>query len=423
MTFNEIMEIKNAGRLEEARNAAQTELAANPDNLEIRRAYAWTVYEYLKKAVKTADIEMFCENIKLLPEASMPADELVFYSSVQFQIGKIIYVTYKIDKHVDVLCDCIFESIKGLPMLVSDSSYLFMFKAFHRERARWKRYGEFCEWWNLDNLPAECYQCNDNEENKSLPLAEQAYIELAKSILVSGDEVKKLSLAQKLRQLRIDYPRYKYLLYYEAKLYISLGRCHEAFVMLLPYVASKPNDAGAWLALSEASDDADMRVSCLCVAIMCKSKPEMQIVVREHLAVEFARRQMYAEASCEVMLAVGECKKNAWQVPQSFRDIVASDWFGSVAPTNGNFGFYKRNSRLARKVVTLNITEFSSFEGDIKIAAGGFGFVNEGEETAFVPAKLIQDAKLSNGQHVVIKVQKTFDTKRNRDSWSAFLIV
>ena len=49
MSFKEIKELRQAGKLEEALQLANQALEVEPDNIWNKRAIAWGYYEYLKK--------------------------------------------------------------------------------------------------------------------------------------------------------------------------------------------------------------------------------------------------------------------------------------------------------------------------------------------------------------------------------------
>jgi len=53
MSFKEIKELRQAGKLDEALQMANQALEAEPDNIWNKRAAAWVYYDYLKKKRST----------------------------------------------------------------------------------------------------------------------------------------------------------------------------------------------------------------------------------------------------------------------------------------------------------------------------------------------------------------------------------
>ena len=49
MSFKEIKELRQAGRLEEALQLAKQAIEGDPENIWNKRAAAWVYYEFLKK--------------------------------------------------------------------------------------------------------------------------------------------------------------------------------------------------------------------------------------------------------------------------------------------------------------------------------------------------------------------------------------
>ena len=65
MSFKEIKELRQAGKLDEALQMAHHVLEAEPDNIWNKRAAAWVYYDYLKKNAQSGSIEAFKENLTI----------------------------------------------------------------------------------------------------------------------------------------------------------------------------------------------------------------------------------------------------------------------------------------------------------------------------------------------------------------------
>jgi tetratricopeptide (TPR) repeat protein len=75
MSFKEIKELRQAGKLEEALQMANQALEAEPDNIWNKRAAAWVYYDYLKKYSQPETFDLFKENLIKLKGLQLPEDE------------------------------------------------------------------------------------------------------------------------------------------------------------------------------------------------------------------------------------------------------------------------------------------------------------------------------------------------------------
>ena len=57
--MSEIRDLRKAGKLEEAHALGVTQLENNPDDIWVKRDYAWVCYDLAKLAIESSDKETF----------------------------------------------------------------------------------------------------------------------------------------------------------------------------------------------------------------------------------------------------------------------------------------------------------------------------------------------------------------------------
>ena len=100
MSFKEIKELRQAGKLDEALQMANQALETEPENIWNKRAAAWVYYDYLKKTAQPALFEAFKENLIKIKELQLPEDEKMVFDNCAWQIGSLVFGLQKVE-HVD----------------------------------------------------------------------------------------------------------------------------------------------------------------------------------------------------------------------------------------------------------------------------------------------------------------------------------
>lgn len=75
MSFKEIKQLRQAGKLDEALQMAHQALEAEPYNIWNKRAAAWVYYDYIKKNAQPESFEAFKENLTKIKDLRLPEDE------------------------------------------------------------------------------------------------------------------------------------------------------------------------------------------------------------------------------------------------------------------------------------------------------------------------------------------------------------
>jgi len=100
MSFKEINELRQAGKLDEALQMAIQALETEPENIWNKRAAAWVYYDYLKKYNQPESFEAFKENLIKIKDLQLPEDEKMVFDNCAWQIGSLVFGLQKAE-HVD----------------------------------------------------------------------------------------------------------------------------------------------------------------------------------------------------------------------------------------------------------------------------------------------------------------------------------
>ena len=132
MSFKEIKELRQAGKLEDALQMANQAIEAEPDNIWNKRAIAWVYYEFLKKNSQPATFEIFKENLIKIKELQLPEDELMVFDNCAWQIGSIIFSLQKSEPVDYAKINQLFDIIRDFHFSKPSESYSFVYKDFHK---------------------------------------------------------------------------------------------------------------------------------------------------------------------------------------------------------------------------------------------------------------------------------------------------
>jgi hypothetical protein len=95
MSFKEIKELRQAGKLDEALEMAHQALEAEPENIWNKRAAAWVYYDYLKKFSQPDSFDAFKENLIKIKDLQLPEDEKMIFDNCAWQIGRLVFALQK----------------------------------------------------------------------------------------------------------------------------------------------------------------------------------------------------------------------------------------------------------------------------------------------------------------------------------------
>lgn len=393
MPAKEIKELRESGKLEEALMMAQNELEANPENIWGKRNLAWVYYAFLKR--DQGSQEGFKEKLSKAIELKMPENENLFFEQFCWVIGGHILKVSKselssADKFNSV--KSIFQTINTIKLKQS-KGHSFLMKSFHNAFKEVptdgqfnqenlintsKSYVEVFQWTGFDSFLEEDFEPFETNGRKIMSFVEQVIIAYAKVLLKgepkSNQEENKRPLSEMysrvidsqkvdsflsfLNKVIDEHPEFQYSLYYKSKLLLALERFEDAKKSLIPFVKMKKNDFWVWDLLGEAyADDTDMQIACLCKALTLNTKESFLVKVHQKLADLLVGKELYKEASVEVLNSISIRKKNDWKINNELIKYTHLDWFKKEVKIKENKNFYEEQSILAEELLYNNHDE------------------------------------------------------------------
>lgn len=369
MSFKEIKELRQAGKLEEALQMANQALDVESENIWNKRAAAWVYYDFLKKFSQPDTFDSFKENLIKLKGLQLPEDEKMVFDNCAWQIGSLLFALQKVE-HIDYAkINELFELIKDFHFTKPSEAYSFIYRAFHKGYQNWSKYLEFADWWNFENFRLEDYQMEDFKDKKIMSIAEQAYIAYSKKLLEGEPEdpfghqraIDKDKIQYFLPQLDIiitKYPDYQYPPYFKAKLLLALGNEENVLTAFLPFAKQKRNDFWVWELMAEIFlEDRDIQFACLCKALSLKTPEDFLVKLRQTFAEMLVERQMYSETKTEIQKIIATREKHKWRLPNQIIQWTEQDWYKSSNAKEDNKDIYLQHFKKAEEILFQDIPE------------------------------------------------------------------
>ena len=366
MSFKEIKELRQAGKLEEALQMANQALEAEPDNIWNKRAAAWVYYEYLKKYSQLEFYDGFKENLIKIRDLQLPVDEKMVFDNCAWQIGSLLFALQK-EEHVDYRkVNEVFEIVTDFHFTKPSEAYSFLYKAFHKGYQNWSKYLEFADWWNFENFRSEDYLKEEFNGKKIMSIVEQAYIAYSKKLLEindadSADEKETNKIKEFIPQLdRIieEYPDYQYPSYFKAKLLLTLGDEENILSAFIPFAKQKRNDFWVWGLMAEIfSENDELKFACYCKALSLKTPEDFLVKLRQAFAAMLIERKMHQEARREIEKIITTRSKHSWKLPEQVLRWTEQEWYKKANIKKDNTELYIKHVKEAEEILFQDIPE------------------------------------------------------------------
>lgn len=351
MPTKEITALRKEGKLEEALAMAKAEMEADPTNIWPKRNISWVYYDYIKQHNTPDHFDQFMLWIDEIRNLHMPAEELVLFDQVGWQIGKMVFALMRNEPVDTQQCIRLLESIEPFHFTRPSEGYSFIFSAFHKALKDTNRYIRFADWWGFEHFRPEDFQKDKLPNGKEvMALAEQAYIAYARHLLPRHspmgetyfDRDKAQAFLPRIAYIAESYPQFQYPAYAHAKLLLALGDKEHLLDSLLPFVRRKKNEFWAWEILAEAFPEEEKRFTCYCRGLSCHSPEEMTISLRQKMAGMLINKQHHAEAKTEILQLIKARSEHGWKIPTQVTQWQSQDWYKNASASKSNADFYKK---------------------------------------------------------------------------------
>lgn len=370
MSFKEIKELRQSGKLEDALDKANQALKADPENIWNKRAAAWVHYDYIKLNASSGTVDQFLDYLQNLNSLNLPEDEKMVFDNTAFQIGKVIFALENGEQTDLNKVNEIFKTIKNFHFTRSAKSYSFLLKAFHKVYKNHIKFLYFVDWWGLENLLPEDFLPEEYNGRSLMSLAERAYNSYAKQLLatdtndgqpesVNEQQLEKIrEFLPKISVLIKEHPEYQYPPFYKAKLLLLLGNEENALSAFIPFARQKKNDFWVWGLMANIFPEEDERqFSCYCKALSLKTSEEFLVKIRQKFAGILIKKQLFAEAKTEIEKVVKTKKGKGWKVSPLVNQWIESTWYKETTSLSNNKKLYDKHKERAEEILFADIPE------------------------------------------------------------------
>jgi hypothetical protein len=369
MSFREIKELRQAGKLDEALQMANQALETEPENIWNKRAAAWVYYDYLKKNAQPESFEAFKENLIRIKDLQLPEDEKMVFDSCAWQIGKLVFALQETEPVDYGKINELFDIIKDFHFTKPSEAYSFIYKAFQKGYQNWSNYLAFADWWNIENFRPEDYLKEEFNGIRMTSIAEQAYIAYSKKLLDGEpldafgqlreiDKAKIQSFLPKLDVLIEKHPEFVYPPYFKAKLLLALGDDDNVLSAFLPFAKQKRNDFWVWELMAEIfSEDKEIKFACYCKALSLKTPEDFLVKLRQTFSEMLIEKRMYNEAKTEIQKVIATREKHEWKLPNQIVQWTEQEWYKSATAKKDNQDLYSSHIRQAEEILFQDIPE------------------------------------------------------------------
>jgi len=376
MSFKEVKKLRESGDLQGAYELATSDLEQNPSDVWSKRALAWVIYYYLKENSSKANFDVCIKYLEEIIDLELEDKEEMFFSSITFQIGKLIFDLCK-DQNVPLeKINTIFELVKKLAIPKKTEAYSFLFKAFHKAYKDSTKYISFCDWWDFNNFINQDFQKQDINGKSVISVVEQAYNSFSKSLLKGTpigitignipvnsidstiDKKKIKDFFPALDKIISNYKDFQYPIYYKVKLMHAIGEKSKAIESFIPFAKKKKNDFWVWELLADCFEDhSEEKIACLCKAVTLNSKEDFLIKVRTKLAELLIKKSMFTEAKFEIEKSSKVKLEKGWPISNQIKEWQHSQWYTNAPNINSNFSLYNNSIKTAEEILYSNLPE------------------------------------------------------------------
>lgn len=382
MSFKDVNNLRKEGKISEAYEMALADLNnANPDDIWTVRAMSWVLVALLKQNASFENRNDFLKYLQEFSDLKISEDEELVYTNLGYWVVKFIYSVVKQKELNNSVLDSFVAIIKTINYSIPSELHSKLLAAITKQSDNWHGFLDFVQWWNLDNLTVDDYKEEEFEGRKMMALAEKVYISYAKKMLAVNYQDD--TFIQKLEILTEQYPKYIYPQYYLGKLLLSTGDKEQAFKKFIPFAKKKQNDFWVWELLSDTQQDINIKISCFCKALSCKSPKKMLVKVHERLARLLIETKQYIYAKKEIQEVLEIRKNEGWKINDEILFWLEQDWYKNGKEIKNNFKFYKDNSKISEELLFLDIEPEIAVVSYINHEKSILNFIVSKEKTGF----------------------------------------
>ncbi|KIN78174.1 tetratricopeptide repeat protein [Sulfitobacter mediterraneus] len=300
MDSKEIFGLRRAGKSAEALEAARAGLSGREDDLWFLRAYAWVLYDQVKKIVDEYEQKRLSD------------------SAMANRISPFMR-----------------EFSKMAAPLRGDTAFSQMLRLAGKVSRHWPDFLAFSQWAGIDNFPDEDRAPFITDDGRRIDSLQQRFVRaIAREAASAATEVRRDSdpvrwgLTILVKALAKN-PTDQWLNYYQSKIDLSEDRFEDAMRRLVPILRKQSRAAWPWALLGEILEKSQPEQAVVCYIHATELAREEQEVarVRIRLAELLAAQERFDEAAFQAHLAADYREEHSFRTPAELSGLLQSDWY------------------------------------------------------------------------------------------------
>lgn len=317
--FQEINSLRKSGQLQEAYRRAQQALQSSPDDIWIKRAMGWVLYDLIKQE---------------LAHISDDEDEQPQVAAVDLRRLHRLFNEFRdLELPRD---DCLIYS-------------MMLRLAVKAQKAGWLGFVEFVQWWDLSHLTEEDRQAQQTEDGKEIPSLElMTLYAIGRAATESNEASVHLWARKVLEEAAERHPEDIWIARSLAHLEFSCGDVARAQERLRGVLRRKAREWWLWKEMGEllAPTQPDDAIACYYHACALMRDESKLVGVYQEFASLLASQGRFAEAAWFVERACNIRIQQGWRIPMDLDQMHRAEWFqshqGAPAPQVDTTAFARR---------------------------------------------------------------------------------
>jgi hypothetical protein len=296
----EIFALRRQGKSAEALEAARAGLSGREDDLWFLRAYAWVLYDQVKKIVDEYE------------QTRLSDSEMANYISPFMR-----------------------EFSKMAAPLRGDTAFSQMLRLATKVSRHWPDFLAFSRWADIDNFSEEDRTPFITDDGGRVDSLQQRFVRaIAREAASASPDVRQTSDLVLwgltiLEKALLENPTDQWLNYYQSKIDLKEDRLDDAMRRLLPILRKQSRAAWPWALLAEILEKSHPEQAVVCYIHSTELAREEQEAarVRIRLAQLLAEQERFQEAAFQAHLAAVYRENNGFRTPAELSRLLQSDWY------------------------------------------------------------------------------------------------
>gem|GEM_PF-3714503 len=395
--MGEITMLRKSGQLREAFELGKKKLDEDPEDLWLRREFAWVLYEYLKREAAGKNCEGGLLILKHLLALDFDDSETMLGNSVLFQIIKLMNSCKNEQGPDRVMIDRLFEFGMRCPAEKPGDAYSALLETVLRLDPKHPGRLTHIENWGLKHLrDADCRRQGGGERTfpsladrlaKTLTLVLESSLNGQAADTLNEQVEKYLSWMEDMKRKKAEI---EFLPYYRARLMLLSGRTEGLLEDYRPFALRKLGEFWNWHLISRMVSDPGQKKACLSKAIRLGSKEDFLIHVRVDLAKQLLCEGAAEQAKFECEVSRQHWESRGWKLPADLRELIDSEWFEKTAASADNHGLYIEYAAQADQILIEALPEQIIVVNHINREKKRAGFLIDRNRSGSVPLSMFR---------------------------------